>query len=123
MVADLLDSEKTAPVMIYQGRAGRRAAHIARSQLAVRLGIAVYAALCAAVALRCAVLTLGLPASVWSVGAILSAFVADRLAVDCRARRRPGRGRRARPLSDLTATLILLALPLALVGGGNVLDA
>ena len=39
----------------------------------VRLGIAVYAALCAAIVLRCAVLMLDLPASVWSVGAILSA--------------------------------------------------
>ena len=32
--------------MIYQGRSGRRTGQTARSQLAVRLGIAVYAAVC-----------------------------------------------------------------------------
>lgn len=101
--------------MIYQWRSGRAAAHTARSQLAVRLGIAVYAALCTAVALRCAILILDLPASVWSVGAILSASspVVLPLAVV------PAAGRvvvGAVTLSDLTATLLLLALPLALLG-------
>ena len=101
--------------MIYQGRSGRAAAQIARSQLAVRLGIAVYAALCAAVALRCAVLILALPQSVWSVGAILSLSSpiilpltvvppANRVVVGTVT------------LSDLTAMLLLLALPLALLG-------
>ena len=101
--------------MIYQGRSGRAAPHTARSQLALRLVIAVYAALCAAVALRCAVLTLDLPASVWSVSAILSASspVVLPLAV-VPAAGRPVIG--AVTLSDLTATLLLLAVPLALLG-------
>ena len=101
--------------MIYQGRAGRGAAHIARSQLAVRLGIALYAALCCAIALRCAVLMLALPASVWSVGAILSVsspIVMPLTVVPPASRVVVG----AATLSDLTATLLLLALPLALVG-------
>jgi hypothetical protein len=101
--------------VIYQGRSGRAAAHTARSQLALRLGIAVYAALCAAVALRCAVLILDLPASVWSVGAILSASAPVVLPL----RVVPAAGRvviGAVTLSDLTATLLLLAVPLALLG-------
>ena len=101
--------------MIYQGRAGGRAAHIARSQLAVRLGIAVYAALCCAIALRCAVLTLALPSSVWSVGAILSLswpIVVPLTSVPPARRVVVG----LVTLSDLTAMLLLLALPLALVG-------
>ena len=101
--------------MIYQGRSGRGAAHTARSQLAVRLGIAVYAALCAAIALRCAILVLDLPASVWSVGAILSAsspIVVPFSIVPAASRAVVG----AVTLSDLTATLLLLALPLALLG-------
>ena len=64
--------QECSRVVIYQGRSGRGATQIARSQLAVRLGIAVYAALCAAAILRCAVLILELPESVSSVGAILS---------------------------------------------------
>jgi hypothetical protein len=100
--------------VIYQGRSGRAAPRTARSQLALRLCIAVYAALCAAVALRCAALILGLPASVWSVGAILSASspIVLPLAVV------PAAGRvviGAVTLSDLTATLLLLAVPLALL--------
>ncbi len=101
--------------MIYQGRAGRGPAHTARSQLAVRLGIAVYAALCAAIALRCAVLILDLPASVWSVDAVLSAsspVVLPFTVVPAASRIVVG----AVTLSDLTATLLLLALPLALLG-------
>lgn len=101
--------------MIYQGRSGRGAAQIARSQLAVRLGIAVYAALCCAVALRCAVLALGLPHTVWSVGAILSIsspIVLPLTAVPPASRVVVG----AMTLSDLTATLLLFAVPLALLG-------
>ena len=101
--------------MIYQGRSGRRAGQTARSQLAVRLGIAVYAAICGAMILRCAVLILALPESVWSVGAILSlsspivmplsvAPPANRVVVG------------AATLSDLTTMLLLLSLPLALLG-------
>ena len=104
--------------MIYQGRSRRAAAHTARSQLAVRLAIAVYAALCAAIALRCAILVLDLPASVWSVGAILSAstpIVLPFTIVPAASRVVVG----SVTLSDLTATLLLLALPLALLGRGQ----
>jgi hypothetical protein len=83
--------------------------------LAVRLAIAVYAALCAAIALRCAILLLDLPASVWSVGAILSTSSAAVLPLTVV----PAAGRvvvGAMTLSDLTATLLLLAVPLALLG-------
>lgn len=101
--------------MIYQGRAGRGATQIARSQLAVRLGIAVYAALCAAAVLRCAVLILALPASVSSVATLLSlsAPIINPLTVVPPAQRIVVG---AATLSDLTATLLLLALPLALLG-------
>jgi hypothetical protein len=101
--------------VIYQGRSGRSPARTARSQMAVRLGIAVYAALCAAVALRCTVLVLDLPATVWSVGAILSIsspVVRPFTVVPAAGRVVVG----AVTLSDLTATLLLLALPLALLG-------
>jgi hypothetical protein len=101
--------------VIYQGRSGRNPAHTARSQLAVRLGIAVYAALYAGVALRCAVRLLDLPATVWSVGVILSAsspVVRPFTVVPAANRVVVG----AVTLSDLTATLLLLALPLALLG-------
>lgn len=101
--------------MIYQGRAGTGATHIARSQLAVRLGIAVYAAICCTIALRCTVLTLDLPASVWSVGAVrsLSSPIVRPLTVVPPANQVVVG---ALTLSDLTAALLLLALPLALVG-------
>ena len=101
--------------MIYQGRAGRGATQFARSQLAVRLGIAVYAALCAAAILRCSVLILALPASVSSVGTILSLSspIFNPLRVVPHAQRVVAG---AATLSDLTATLLLLALPLALLG-------
>jgi hypothetical protein len=101
--------------VIYQGRAGRGPAQTGRSQLAVRLGIAVYSALCAAITLRCIVLILYLPATVWSVGAILSAsspVVLPFSVVPAASRVVVG----ALTLSDLTATLLLLALPLALLG-------
>jgi hypothetical protein len=101
--------------VIYQGRSGRGATQIARSQLAVRLGIAVYAALCAAAVLRCAVLILALPESVSSVGAILSLsapLIRPLTLVPPANRVVAG----SATLSDLTATLLLLALPLALLG-------
>jgi hypothetical protein len=100
--------------VIYQGRSRRGPAHVARSQLAVRLGIAVYAVLCAAIVLRCAILALALPDTVWTVQAILSASapivlpltilpVADRAVVG------------SATLADLTAALLLSAIPLALL--------
>jgi hypothetical protein len=101
--------------VIYQGRAARGATQVARSQLGVRLGIAVYAALCAAAILRCAVLILALPASVSSVGTIvsISSPISNPLNVIPPAQRVMAG---AATLSDLTATLLLLALPLALLG-------
>jgi len=101
--------------VIYQGRSGRGATQIARSQLAVRLGIAVYAAVCAAAMLRCAVLILEFPMSVWSVGTILSLSspIVRPLTVVPPANRVVAG---AATLADLTATLLLLALPLALLG-------
>jgi hypothetical protein len=101
--------------VIYQGRSGRGATQIARSQLAVRLGIAVYAALCALAILRCAVLVLALPESVGSVGMILSLskpIIRPLTVVPPADRVVAG----AATLADLTATLLLLALPLALLG-------
>ena len=100
--------------MIYQGRSGRGAAQIARSQLAVRLGIAVYAALCAAIALRCAVLILDCRQASGR-SARFSRFVPVVLpltVVPSASRVVVG----AMTLSDLTAMLLLLALPLALLG-------
>ena len=59
--------------MIYQRRTSRHAAQVARSQLAVRLGLAVYSALCAAILLRCAVLVFQFPETVWTARSILTA--------------------------------------------------
>lgn len=101
--------------MTYPPRPGRPSARVARSQFALRLGLAVYAALCAAVALRCTVRLLGLPDSVTSVGAIIAATdplvapltflpAANRILVGSAA------------LADFTALIILLAAPLPLLG-------
>jgi ABC-type amino acid transport system permease subunit len=101
--------------VIYQGRSSRGTTQIARSQLALRLALAVYGGLCAAAILRCAVLILGLPESVWSVGTILSLsspLTMPLTAVPPANRVVAG----AATLADLTATLLLLALPLALLG-------
>jgi ABC-type amino acid transport system permease subunit len=101
--------------MIYQGRSGRGTTQIARSQLAVRLALAVYGALCAAAILRCTVLILSLPESVWSVGMILSLSspLTKPLTIVPPANRVVAG---SATLADLTATLLLLALPLALLG-------
>ena len=101
--------------MIYQGRSHRRAVQVARSQLAVRLGIAIYAVLCAAIALRCAVLIFGLPDTVWSVRLILALsqpIVAPLTYIPAGGRMMLG----SATLSDLTAAVILLAVPMPLVG-------
>ena len=101
--------------MIYQGRSSRGATQIARSQLALRLALALYGALCAAAILRCAVLIWGLPESVWSVGTILSLSspLTKPLSVIPAANRVVAG---AATLSDLTTALVLLAFPLALLG-------
>jgi hypothetical protein len=101
--------------VIYQGRSNRRAAQVARSQLAVRLGIAIYAILFVAVALRCAVLLVGLPDTVWSVRLILAAsqpIVTPLTIIPAGGRMVLG----SATLSDLTAAVVLLVVPLPLVG-------
>lgn len=96
-------------------RTSRRSARVARSQLATRLGLALYAALTTLVALRCLVLFAALPASVSSVSTILSVSspiilpfrllpVAERAVLG------------SATLADLTVVLILLALPLPFLG-------
>lgn len=104
--------------MIYQRRASRQAAQVARSQLAVRLGLAVYAAICAAVLLRSTVLVLQLPDTVWTVETILS--VSAPLVLPFRlapAAHRLVLGNAT--LADATALVVLLAVPLLLVGRRN----
>ena len=101
--------------MNYQGRSGRTPIHVARSQLAVRLGIAFYAALFALVVLRCAVLLFAFPETVGSVGSILAAsspLIAPLTIAPAAERAVVG----SATLSDLTAALLLLAVPLALLG-------
>ncbi len=97
--------------MIYQGRSRRHGTNVARSQLAVRLGLAIYAAICAAVVLRCAVLVLAFPPTVWSVNAIVTAsspIVLPLSAIPAAQRTVAG----SATLSDLTTALVLLAAPL-----------
>lgn len=101
--------------MIYQRRTSRQAAQAARSQLAVRLGLAMYAVFCAVVLLRCAILVLRFPESVWTVEMMLSAsspVVLPLTIVPAANRMVIG----AATLSDLTALLVLLAAPLLLIG-------
>jgi len=100
---------------MYPGRSGRQAAHVARSQLAVRLVLGIYAAVCAAVLLRCVVLISGFPDSVWTVNVILSAsspMVLPLTVVPAAQRIVIG----SATLSDLTAALVLLAAPLPFLG-------
>lgn len=96
-------------------RTSRRSARVARSQLATRLGLGLYAALTTVIALRCLVLFLSLPASVSSVSTILVVSnpivwpfrllpVAERAVLG------------SATLADLTAVLILIALPLPFLG-------
>lgn len=102
-------------MVTYHRRSSRRATQVARSQLALRLGLALYAGLAAAAVLRCLVLLINFPATVWSVKTILaiSAPIVLPLSVV------PGAGRivvGSATLSDLTATLLILALPLPFLG-------
>jgi hypothetical protein len=102
-------------LVIYQGRSSRRAAQVMRSQLAVRLGLGIYSLVCAAIALRCAVLIFSLPDTVWSVRFILSAsspMVSPLRIIPAGSRVVLGEA----TLSDLTAAVVLLALPLPLLG-------
>ncbi|MEZ4561753.1 MAG: hypothetical protein R2853_03380 [Thermomicrobiales bacterium] len=88
---------------------------MARSQLATRLGLALYAGLTTVVAMRCLVLFFSLPASVNSVSTILavsSPIVLPFRLLPVAERSMLG----SATLADLTAVLILLALPLPFLG-------
>jgi hypothetical protein len=88
---------------------------VARSQLALRLGLALYAALCTAVALRTVVLLLGFPGSVETVGAIVS--ISDPIVAPLKLV--PGAARPvvgSATLADLTTAVILLAVPMPFLG-------
>ncbi|MFN8663970.1 MAG: hypothetical protein U0075_18895 [Thermomicrobiales bacterium] len=96
-------------------RSTRRSARVARSQLATRLGLAVYAGLATIVTMRCLVLVLSMPASVSSVSTILS--ISNPIILPFRVlpvAERAVLG--SATLADLTAALILLALPLPFLG-------
>lgn len=101
--------------MIYQGRPNRRAAQVARSQLALRLGLGVYAGLCCAIALRLVVLLFGFADTVATVNAIVTiseplvaplklAPVANRMVAG------------SATLADLTTAIVLIAAPLPFLG-------
>ena len=96
-------------------RSSRRSARVARSQLATRLGLALYAGLTTVVAMRCLVLFFSLPASVNSVNtnlAVSSPIVLPFRLLPVAERSMLG----SATLADLTAVLILLALPLPFLG-------
>ena len=101
--------------MMYQGRVSRRATQVARSQLAARLALGVYAGVCAIVLLRCAILVLEFPETVWSTDAILA--ISKPVALPFTI---VGPANRAvigsATLADLTALLLVLAIPLPLLG-------
>lgn len=102
--------------MMYQGRSSQRAAQVARSQLALRLGIAAYAAASTLLILRCLALLLSFPGSVWTVQVILSISAPIVLPLSLvPAAQRVIVG--SATLADLTAALILIALPLPFLGG------
>lgn len=96
-------------------RSSRRSARVARSQLAARLGLALYAGLTTIVAMRCLVLFFSMPASVSSVNTILA--VSDPIVLPFRllpVAERAVLG--SATLADLTVVLILVALPLPFLG-------
>lgn len=99
----------------FQQRSDRRAVRVARSQLGVRLGLIVYAALSTAMGLRLLLLALGFPTTVWSVQALLA--VSDVIVMPLTLL--PGAEREIvlnLTLADISASLILLALPFPLLG-------
>lgn len=100
--------------MNYQVRTNRRAAQVVRSQLALRLGLAFYAAASALIALRLVILALSFPDSVWTVKTLLAIsapLVLPFTLLPVGQRTIIG----SATLSDLTAALILCALPLPFV--------
>ncbi len=101
--------------MIYQRRMSRRAAQVARSQLAVRLGLAIYSSLCAAILLRTAILIFQFPDTVWTARWIVLASYPIVLPF----RLVPAANRAVlggATLADVTALLVLFAIPLLLIG-------
>jgi hypothetical protein len=100
---------------MYPSRSVRRPVQVIRSQLALRLGLAIYAVLCAAAILRCAVLVLDLPSTVATVRTILVATAPIALPFSIL----PGADRGilgSATMSDITAALVILAAPLLVVG-------
>lgn len=100
---------------MYPSRAVRRSVQVVRSQLALRLGLAIYAILCLAAILRCAVLILDFPITVVTVRTILMASAPIALPFSVL----PGADRvilGSATLSDITAALMILAAPLLVVG-------
>lgn len=96
-------------------RSSRRSARVARSQLAARLALALYAVLTTVMAMRCLVLFFSMPASVSSVSTILaisSPIILPFRLLPVAERAILG----SATLADLTAVLILLALPLPFLG-------
>ena len=101
--------------MTFGAPSTRRAARVARSQVAVRLGLIVYSALSTVLLLRCMVLLLQFPSSVSSVATILAATdpIVFPLTVVPGAHRSILAGL---TLADVTAAVVLIAAPLLLVG-------
>ena len=101
--------------MLYQGRSNRRAAQVARSQFALRLGLAVYAAVCSLLALRLVVLVFGFAATVDTVSAIIA--LSEPIVLPLKLI--PPANRTAvgsATLADLTSGIILLSAPLLFIG-------
>jgi hypothetical protein len=100
--------------VIHYRRSGHRTVQVARSQLAVRLAIFIYAGVCMVVALRCAVLILHFPDSVWTVRSILGAtapLLRPLLLIPGASRALVG----GATLADFTLVLLLAAAPLAML--------
>jgi hypothetical protein len=100
---------------MYPSRTTRRSVQVVRSQLALRLGLAIYAILCLAAILRCAVLVLDFPNTVATVRTILVASAPIALPFSVL----PGADRvilGSATMSDITAALMILAAPLLVVG-------
>lgn len=100
--------------MIDQGRASRRAAQVARSQFALRLGLAVYAALCSAMILRLVVLLLGFSDTVGTVDAIVS--LSDPIVAPLKLAAPANTSVvGSATLADLTMAIVLTAAPLPFI--------
>jgi hypothetical protein len=97
--------------VIYRARSSRRAAQVARSQLALRLALVLYSLLVATALLRIVIQVMELPSTVWSVNLILAASRPVTFLLTFV----PGGGRvvlGSATLADLTATIFLLAAAL-----------